>query len=87
MPVSLQPVPRVFYFLIRYVVPFYLMVLLVGWISQDFHTAVLLTEVPAEHRPVLWLARFSMLFVVFGMMVLIWRRQRKSIAQEVQENR
>jgi SNF family Na+-dependent transporter len=62
-------IPRVFYYIIKYVVPLYLIVLLSGWIYQDLtseRSEILLNGADPEKIPYLWLARGSLIaFFVF----------------------
>ena len=44
-------VPRVYYYVIRYVVPLMLIVLLAGWCIQNLGSAILLKGVPPENMP------------------------------------
>lgn len=71
-------IPRIYYFVLRFVCPICLSVLLVGWVVQSLGDAILMEKVPSEHRPYLWLARGSMALVI-GMAALLvhiaWRRR------------
>ncbi|MCU0960151.1 MAG: sodium-dependent transporter [Pirellulaceae bacterium] len=73
-------VPRVYYYVIRYVVPLLLMVLLGGWCIQSLNDVVLLEGVPRENVPYIWLARATIVLVILaaGLLVLIARRRNRS---------
>jgi neurotransmitter:Na+ symporter, NSS family len=76
-------VPRLFYYVIRYVVPLYLFVLLAGWSLQSLDDAILLHNVPAEHLPYVWLARITLMIVVVGAGILVaiaWRKKTETTA-------
>lgn len=73
-------IPRAFYYIIRYVAPVYLLVLLGGWFVQEFDSAVLLSGVPAEDRPYLWLARGTILATILALAALVavaWGRRTR----------
>lgn len=67
-------VPRIFYYIIRYVVPLYLIVLLGGWLYQDLtaeRSELLLSGVEPEKVPYMWAARLSLIFFFIFVAVLI----------------
>lgn len=74
-------IPRIFYYIIRFVAPVYLMILLVGWVWQDLASPasnILLKNTSPEARPYLWLARASMLILVVVLPVVFeWARRKK----------
>ena len=74
-------VPRVFYYMIRYVVPLLLIGLLAGWCYQTFHDVVLLKGVPPENVPYIWLSRATILVVILAAVVLVavGRRWKRSL--------
>ncbi len=74
-------VPRVFYYIIRYVVPLMLAGLLVGWCYQNFYDVVLLREVPRENVPYVWLSRATILAVILATVILVaaGRRWKRSL--------
>jgi SNF family Na+-dependent transporter len=71
---------RLFYYVIKYVTPTFLLVLFVVWAWQQGVPTLLMTSAPPEHRPFLWLARGLVLAVsaiVFLMIHRAWRRHAK----------
>lgn len=64
-------IPRVCYYVLRYVVPLYLIVLLAGWTWQSLDDAILMKGVHPEHVPYQWLARATIVLVVIGAGVLV----------------
>jgi NSS family neurotransmitter:Na+ symporter len=74
-------VPRVYYYVIRYVVPLLLIGLLGGWCVQSLDDVVLLKGVPPENVPYIWLSRASILLVIVGAVVLVavGRRWKRSL--------
>ena len=73
-------VPRVYYYVIRYVVPLMLIVLLAGWCIQNFASAILLKGVPPENVPYIWCSRATILLVILAAvaMVAVARRRNRS---------
>ncbi len=72
-------IPKAFYYIIRYVVPAYLMVLLAGWVWQSWDDAILMRGVPSQNVPYQWLARgtIASVIVVAGLLVAVaWRAGR-----------
>lgn len=76
-------VPKIFYYIIKFVVPLYLSILFVSWIYQDLtspHSKILLRGVENEKLPYLWFARFTIFAVMLSIAVLVkaaWERKRK----------
>ena len=74
-------IPRVFYYIVKFLVPLYLVVLFVGWIWQDLaggHSMILMEGVDPAHRIYQWIARGSMLGVVLAVAFLVrlaWRKK------------
>lgn len=75
-------VPRVFYYVIRYVVPLVLIWLLAGWCCQNFHAVILLKGAKPETVPYIWLSRATILAVVVATAVLVavGRRWKRSLS-------
>jgi SNF family Na+-dependent transporter len=70
--------PRLFYFIIKYVTPVYLLVLFLVWSLQQGVPTLLMSGAPEANRPYLWLARAMMVAVtgaVFWMIHRAWRRR------------
>ncbi len=72
--------PRGYYYVIRYVVPLLLLVLLGGWCIQSLNDVVLLQGVPRENVPYIWLARGTVALVILaaGLLVLFAGRHNRS---------
>ena len=72
-------VPRIFKFVLTYVTPIYLLVLLVMWTYQDAIKALLMTGKEPAHRPYLWGARVLIVALLLGMCLLIrkaWNKKK-----------
>ncbi|MHB8862586.1 MAG: SLC5/6 family protein, partial [Pirellulaceae bacterium] len=71
-------VPRLYYYVIRYVVPLMLIVLLAGWSIQNFSSVILLQGVPSENVPYIWLSRATILLVILAAIVLVAVARRRN---------
>ncbi len=69
-------VPRVFYYILGYVTPLYLMGLLIAWISQQGKEVLTLAGTPAEQLPWKWGARVLILGVLAGLVALVATSKR-----------
>jgi neurotransmitter:Na+ symporter, NSS family len=80
-------IPRPFFYIIRFIVPVYLIVLLVGWTAQSLTDAVLLTGAPREDVPYLWMARASIVGVIVTVAALVgiaWRKKRTTASTKTE---
>ena len=71
--------------IIRYVVPLVLTSLLLGWVWQSFADAILLQTSPPEDRPYLWMARLTIVSVIFAGALLVhtaWKRKNSQPCRE-----
>jgi len=74
-------VPRVFYYIIRYVTPLYLIVLLVAWAKQNAWPILLMEGIDAADRPAILWARLMLLAIIGAFLLLIghaWRRRDRA---------
>ncbi len=78
-------VPRFFLFIMKYVTPIYLLLLLGFWFYQDGISVFLMRGVPTENYPYVWFARFLLIgiFVFSVVMVYIAWQKRHVIIQRV----
>lgn len=74
-------IPNAVFYVLRFVVPVYLMVLLGGWTWQSLDDAVFMRGVPTEHVPYQWLARASIAGLIVGLFVLAQLAHRRKAAQ------
>lgn len=65
------PVPRVFYYVIKYVTPLFLLGILVAWAIQEVPNKVWMVGVQPEDVPYLWGARLMMLAILVGFGFLV----------------
>lgn len=71
-------VPRVFKFIIKYVTPAFLLIILAVWFIQDGIPVILLQNVPAANRPYVFATRAGLtgLFLMLAVLVhLAWKRR------------
>jgi SNF family Na+-dependent transporter len=74
-------VPRVFYYILKFVVPIYLLVLFGGWLWQDLSSPssyILMKGVSGDQLFYGWAARATMLGVIVAVGVMVhfaWRRK------------
>jgi len=70
--------PRFFYYIIKYVTPVYLFLLLGFWLIQDGMDVMLMRDVAAEDHIYIWFARFLLAAILLFMMFLVriaWQRK------------
>ena len=67
-------IPKIFYYIIRYIAPAYLLVLLAGWTWESLGKEILLEGSPVENHPYLWLSRGTIIgvVVILGLMAVLW---------------
>jgi SNF family Na+-dependent transporter len=74
------PLPRFFFYIMKYVTPIYLFVLLLVWLFQDGINVFLMRGVPTVNYPYIWFARFLMTGILLLILVLVriaWQRKHK----------
>jgi SNF family Na+-dependent transporter len=79
-------VPRIFYYIMKYVTPAYLLIVLVVWTYQKAIDVFLLKNVSDENVPYVLAARFLLvaLFLIFAVLVhKVWKRNREEELFEV----
>jgi SNF family Na+-dependent transporter len=72
-------VPKIFKFILTYITPVYLLVLLAVWTYQDAVKEFLMTGKDPAHRPYLWGARVMIVALLLAMLLLIrkaWNKKR-----------
>ena len=70
---------RFFHFIIRYVAPAFLLILLAGWTWQSIGKEILLTDVPLANHPYLWMSRASIVGVVVlvAILAMLWKQKER----------
>ncbi|MGB8952333.1 MAG: sodium-dependent transporter [Candidatus Aminicenantales bacterium] len=75
-------VPRIFYPILKFVVPIYLAVLFFGWVIQDLSSqssVILMRGVDPKHALFQWISRLTLVGVMLGMALLVkiaWRKKK-----------
>ena len=77
-------VPRVFRFIMTYVTPVYLLVLLGVWTYQDAVKEFLMTGKDPVNRPYLWGARVMIAALLLAMILLVRKAWNKKKASETE---
>jgi SNF family Na+-dependent transporter len=80
-------IPKIFKFIMTYITPVYLLVLLAMWTYQDAVKALLMKGKEAAHRPYLWGARVLIVALVLVMCLLIrkaWNKKKGAAAEGVE---
>ncbi len=73
------PVPRLFFYVIKYITPLFLVFILVAWAIQDVPNKIFMVGVKPEDVPYVWAARLMMvaILVSFGFLVKIASSKRE----------
>ncbi|MBF0409518.1 MAG: sodium:calcium symporter [Candidatus Riflebacteria bacterium] len=67
-------IPRIFYYIIKYVTPLYITLLIFAWGVQDGWPILTMQNVPVTDRPYIWGCRLAMLLVAAIFVHLVWVR-------------
>jgi NSS family neurotransmitter:Na+ symporter len=73
-------IPKIFYYIIKYVTPVYLLFIFINWLFKDAIPILLMRGVKPEDVPYRWGARFMMLAIFIGLLVLVgiaWKRKAR----------
>ncbi len=70
-------IPGVFKFILKYITPAYMLVILGVWTWQDAVGKFLMKGEPAERRPYLWAARLLMALIILSICLLVRKAWRK----------
>ncbi len=71
-------IPRFFHFIMKFITPLYLIVLLFVWGYQNGTSVIMMKGVPAENYPYIWFARFVLIGMFLSSIFLIriaWQRR------------
>jgi hypothetical protein len=74
-------IPRVFYYIMKYVTPLSLMTILTWWFVNDAIPILALKNVPAENVPYIWGSRLLMVAMAIGILFLVkfaWKKRREN---------
>jgi len=73
-------IPRIFYYVMKYVTPLYILVLILAWGYQDGYGILMMNGQPAQNIAPLWGARIMMASIVTAFIILIkfaWDKKRQ----------
>jgi SNF family Na+-dependent transporter len=79
---ALIPIPPIFYYILKYVTPVFLLSILIFWMIQEVPSKVLMVGVDPADRPYLWLARAMILALLLGFIWLVRMAWKKKYAGE-----
>jgi len=71
-------VPTIYKFIIKYVTPTFLLIILGTWTAKSWWKKLLLLDVEADNRPVVLASRLMVLVLIWGLIVMVklaWRRR------------
>jgi len=74
-------IPRVYRFIIKYITPTFLLVILGTWLFQQWLPIMQMKDVPAENRPYILGTRIMLLLVFIGLAILVsiaWKRRDRN---------
>jgi SNF family Na+-dependent transporter len=74
-------VPRIFYYIIKYVTPLYLLFIMINWLIQDAIPTLLMKGVDPVDIPYRWGARILMLLIFTTMILMVrtaWKKREKT---------
>lgn len=70
-------IPKIFYYIVKYVTPIYLFVLLGYWFYKDGIGVLMMEGVSQEDVPFRWMARTMMVALFAGIAFIIWSNPRR----------
>jgi neurotransmitter:Na+ symporter, NSS family len=74
-------IPRVYKFIIKYVTPVFLIVLLISWLSQKSWAVITMEAYADADKPYIWGVRIILIVLMLSLATILnisWRRKRKS---------
>jgi SNF family Na+-dependent transporter len=70
-------IPRIYRFIIKYITPLFLLIILGVWFWQDWRSIIVMRDVPQENKPYVLATRIGLL-LFFGILVfLVWHAWQK----------
>jgi hypothetical protein len=79
-------VPRIFYYIIKYVTPLYLLFIMVNWLVRDAIPIFLLKNIGPADVPYRWGARAMLISLLSLLIFLVWKAWRNR-AREIGNGR
>jgi SNF family Na+-dependent transporter len=75
-------IPKIFYYIMKYITPLVLFIIMIWWFVNDALPILLLQNVNPENVPYIWGARILMIILMLGLFFLIklaWDKNKKKI--------
>lgn len=72
------PIPKIFFPIMQYVTPLYLLILLISWLAGDGMKILLMKNVEPEDYAYIWFARFMITMLVVSLLFLVslaWQKK------------
>jgi hypothetical protein len=76
---AVMRVPRIYRFIIKYITPMFLLVILAAWLYQEGIPTILMKNVPAANIPYVASARIMLVLIFLGFAAAVraaWRKRR-----------
>jgi neurotransmitter:Na+ symporter, NSS family len=70
-------VPKIYKFIIKYITPLFLLIILGSWLVQDGLPTILMHNVPKENRTVVMVLRIMLAVIFTGISLAVWAAWRK----------
>jgi len=79
-------IPVIFKFIMKYITPLYILIILVAWFFQNFIGVIFMKGVLPENAPYVWLARgFFLLFILIANLMVYFAWKKKKQAGTIQQ--
>ncbi|MBI1977206.1 MAG: sodium:calcium symporter, partial [Candidatus Omnitrophica bacterium] len=78
--------PKFFFYIMKYVTPVYLFILLLVWFYQDGINVLFMKGAPPENYPYIWFARFLLTGILVSLLVAVrvaWQQKKHRIQQRI----
>ena len=75
-------IPNIYKFIIKYITPLFLLLILASWIYQEWWPMILMKNIPLSNRPFIFATRFALiaLFIILSVLVKVaWRKKRRQV--------
>ncbi len=75
-------IPRIFYYLMKFITPVVLAVIMIWWMVQDAIPIFLLKGVPSANVPYIWGARILMIVLLAGLILMVklaWKKRETKL--------
>jgi len=75
-------IPRIYKFIIKYITPVFLIILLVSWLSQKSWSVITMEAYADADKPYIWMVRIMLIALILGLSIMLkisWNRKRKNV--------